>query len=135
MAETKLSGAAKKAAEDKALREAAKKELEMEAAVKESNPDPKTEMKKAKAPEEPEELAQSIQAQVKSIGKRTAALLKAQRQIKVQVPIDKLNKSDKYAVVGINGWNFQIEKGKPVKLPEAVVKLLENGGYAPTRLE
>lgn len=79
-------------------------------------------------------LDKTIEAQVTQLGRATAEKLKGFPKEKVLIPIDKLNKDDKYAIVGINGWNFQIERGKPVLLPEPVVVLLENGGYQPTRV-
>lgn len=76
----------------------------------------------------------SIEKQLSQLGKKTAELLKARPQEKVLVPIDKLNKYDEFVVVGINGWNLQIQKGVPVMLPDCVVDLLIDGGYQPTRV-
>ncbi len=79
-------------------------------------------------------LDASIEKQVAAIGRKTAEALKKEKQIKVQIPVDPLNKKVKYCVVGINGWNLQIAREKPVLLPESVVDLLAQGGYNPTYL-
>ncbi len=79
-------------------------------------------------------LSASIDKQVTQIGRATAKKLKEYPTEKVLIPKDRLNKDDGYAVVGINGWNFQIQKDTPVVLPAPVVTLLEQGGYYPTRV-
>lgn len=79
-------------------------------------------------------LSTSIDKQVTQMGRATAKKLKECPTEKVLVPKDRLNKDDGYAVVGINGWNFQIQKDTPVVLPAPVVTLLEQGGYYPTRV-
>lgn len=77
---------------------------------------------------------QGIEAQVTAIARKTAEELKTFPKEKVMIPKDKLNPQDSYAVVGINGWNLQIQRGVPVLLPVPVVELLENGGYNPTQV-
>jgi hypothetical protein len=77
---------------------------------------------------------QGIEAQVTAIARKTAEELKTFPKEKVMIPKDKLNPQDSYAVVGINGWNLQIQRGVPVVLPVPVVELLEDGGYSPTRV-
>lgn len=77
---------------------------------------------------------QGIEAQVTAIARKTAEELKKFPKEKVMIPADKLNPQDTYAVVGINGWNLQIQRGVPVLLPVPVVELLEDGGYNPTRV-
>lgn len=85
-------------------------------------------------PEEPklEKLDASIEKQVTSLGKAMAEKLRTYPQEKVMIPVDKLNKSDSFVVVGLNGFNIQIQRGKTVSLPRPVVDLLIQGGYAPT---
>lgn len=75
-----------------------------------------------------------VEAQVSEISRATAAELAKYPKEKVIIPKDKLNPHDGFVVVGINGWNIQIMRDTPVLLPEPVVILLEQGGYAPTRV-
>lgn len=77
---------------------------------------------------------QGVEAQVSALAKETAEKLKQCPQEKVMIPKDKLNPSDSFVVVGINGWNLQIQREVPVTLPVTAVVLLEQGGYGPTRV-
>ena len=52
-----------------------------------------------------------------------------QEKIKVRIPIDPLNKTDLIVPVIINGYVWNIERGKSVLLPENVVTILEEAGY------
>ena len=110
-----------------------------ETAVKEFIPEPnKTSIPKPLYDKEAEAIdfteQQGIEAQVTAIARKTAEELKTFPKEKVMIPADKLNTQDTYAVVGINGWNLQIQRGVPVLLPVPVVELLENGGYNPTQV-
>jgi len=82
----------------------------------------------------PKNMEKSIEKQVTQMGKQTAEKLRQYPQEKVLIPVDKLNKHIQDVVVGINGWNFQIQRNVPVELPSPVVDLLERAGYAPTRV-
>ena len=77
----------------------------------------------------------SIERQVTQLGIATAEKLRKSTKDKVMVPVDKMNKEDQFVLVGINGWNFQIQRGVPVILPEEVIDLLLEGGYNPTRVK
>ena len=77
-------------------------------------------------------LDESIAKQVSRMGRLTAEKLRNSPNEKVLIPKDKLNMHDEYVVVGINGWNLQIQRGVPVILPRQVVDLLAQGGYSPT---
>lgn len=61
--------------------------------------------------------------------KQVGEMLKKCPKVKVRVPHDRLNPGDKHVVAAINGYVFQIERGKSVEVPEPVAKLLEDGGY------
>lgn len=50
--------------------------------------------------------------------------LKKQKKVKIVIPIDNMNPEDKYVPVGINGYNFQIERGKEVEVPVEVARIL-----------
>jgi len=52
-----------------------------------------------------------------------------QEKVKVRIPIDPLNKTDLIVPVIINGYVWNIERGKSVLLPENVVTILEEAGY------
>jgi len=77
---------------------------------------------------------QGVEAQVSALAKDTAEKLKKYPKERVMIPEDKLNPQSSFVVVGINGWNLQIQRKTPVILPSPVVELLEQGGYAPTRV-
>lgn len=53
----------------------------------------------------------------------------AMKKVKVRIPVDKQNKEDKVVPVCINGYIFQIERGKSVEVPEEVARILEDSGY------
>ena len=77
-------------------------------------------------------LDESVAKQVSRMGRQTAEKLRNSPKEKVLIPKDKLNMNDEYVVVGINGWNLQIQRGVPVILPRQVVNLLAQAGYGPT---
>jgi len=81
---------------------------------------------------EPPKLDGAIEKQVTAMGKDTAKKLRNSPQEKVRVPKDPLNPKDSFVVVGINGWNLQIQREVDVHLPKPVIDLLRLGGYNPT---
>jgi len=87
-----------------------------------------------KSPEAVDVLDATIEQQVTQLGRSTAEVLRKSPKEKIMIPVDKLNEHDSYVLVGINGWNFQIQRGVPVVLPVQVVDLLADAGYAPTRV-
>ncbi|MGB9903472.1 MAG: hypothetical protein ACPLQO_02225 [Desulfotomaculales bacterium] len=98
--------------------------------------EPLSTMPEPEKPEKPEEvpslLDASLEAQVTQLGRETAKTLKKEQQVETLIPIDPLNKHDKFVQVGINGWVFTIQRNTWVKLPASVVDLLENAGYNPS---
>jgi len=50
-------------------------------------------------------------------------------KVKVRIPIDKLNPKDLVVPVCVNGYIFQIERGKSVEVPETIAQILEESGY------
>lgn len=50
-------------------------------------------------------------------------------KVKVRIPVDKHNKADLVVPVCINGYIFQIERGKSVEVPSEVARILEDSGY------
>ena len=79
---------------------------------------------------------QNLEAQVSGMGKKHAEeLRKNHPQIKVVIPVDKLNRHDTEAIACTQGYIWQVQRGKPVYLPEPVVELFEEGGYQPTRVK
>jgi adenine C2-methylase RlmN of 23S rRNA A2503 and tRNA A37 len=79
-------------------------------------------------------LDASEKDQVPQIGKKTAEQLKKYPHEKVIIPLDPLNKQDKYVFVSINDWDLRIERNKAIKLPSPVVEMLEEGGYRPSKV-
>ncbi len=77
-------------------------------------------------------VKQSLDGQLTSLGRDTAKLLDAQPKHKVLLPVDKLNPDDSFVVVGTNGWNMTIKRGKPVLLPEEIITRLVKSGETPT---
>ena len=48
---------------------------------------------------------------------------------KVRIPIDKNNPKDLIVPVCVNGYIFQIERGKSVEVPVTIAEILEESGY------
>jgi len=90
-------------------------------------------------PEEKEAIdvyTENVEQQVASAGKKHAEELKKNfPQVKVVIPIDKLNKGDVRATACTQGYIWNVKRGVPVILPEPVVELFEEGGYQPTRVK
>lgn len=80
---------------------------------------------KGNAPKPKPKSDASIEEQVLELGRKTADRLNSERKERVIIAKDPLNKDDNYVVVGINGYNYQIEREKPVELPISVIRLLE----------
>lgn len=74
----------------------------------------------------------SLDSQLTALGRATAEKLNAQPKTKVMIPFKELNPDDKFVVVGTNGWNTQILRGKPVLLPDVIIERLSISGEAPT---
>jgi len=74
----------------------------------------------------------AMEAQITSLGKNTAAMLRKEQQVETMIPKDPLNAKSQYVQVGINGWIFNIKRNVWVTLPASVVDLLEDGGYNPS---
>lgn len=77
------------------------------------------------------EAAAEAQAKTKTqkFVKGMASKLAKCKKTTIKVPIDKQNEKDKYVEVQINGYVYQIERGKEVEVPEPIKKLLERGRY------
>ena len=68
-------------------------------------------------------------AQMDSASEQTGAELKRGKTVRIKIPIDPMNKSDKVVPVCINGHLYRINRGESVEVPEAVAEVLEQGGY------
>ena len=75
---------------------------------------------KKKAPSEAE-----IDAEAKQVGET----LKKGGKVRIKIPVDKLNESDKTVPVCINGHLYRIKRGETVEVPDVVAEVLEQGGY------
>lgn len=67
--------------------------------------------------------------QMEEVMKDTKALLDEQKKVTVIIPVDSLNKQDKHVSVCINGYIYQIERGKQVEIPEGVALILTESGH------
>ena len=74
----------------------------------------------------------SLDGQLTALGRETAEKLNKLLKHKVMIPTKELNPDDKFVVVGTNGWNTQILRGKPVMLPDVIIERLSASGEAPT---
>lgn len=74
-----------------------------------------------------ENEAEEIKKQEKE-AKETAKKLK-QDLVEIKIPEDLLNPKDKVVDVFINGYRWSIERGKEVKVPREVKKILEGAKY------
>ena len=70
-----------------------------------------------------------VSAKQKKVAKETAEKLAKLNKVEIKIPLDELNKEDKYVAVCINGHIIQIERGVKVRVPEAVKDILEDAGY------
>jgi hypothetical protein len=74
----------------------------------------------------------SLDGQLTALGRETAEKLNKTKKQKVLIPMKDLNPDDAFVVVGTNGWNTQIKRGKPVMLPEEIIHRLTEAGEGPT---
>jgi hypothetical protein len=77
-------------------------------------------------------VKKSLDGQLTHLGRETAKKLDKMKKFKVLIPFKDLNTGDDFVVVGTNGWNSQIKRGKPVMLPEEIIIRLSNSGESPT---
>ncbi len=78
-------------------------------------------------------VKESLDRQITNLGRKTAEKFKEYPRRKVVIPVDPLNPKDEYGVpVAVNGWTYNIPRGKPVYLPDPIIDLLIGGGYNPT---
>ena len=52
-----------------------------------------------------------------------------QKKETILIPVDKQNKDDAVVPVCINGYIYQVQRGKKVEVPESVAGILRNAGY------
>jgi len=67
--------------------------------------------------------------QLDEMAKVAGVEVNKQEKVKIRIPIDPLNKTDLIVPVVINGYLWQIEKGKSVEVPENVAEILSEAGY------
>ena len=67
--------------------------------------------------------------QLDNIAKSMKEVFAAMPKVKIRIPIDKQNKDDLIVPVCVNGYIYQIERGKSVEVPETIADILENAGY------
>ena len=72
----------------------------------------------------PNSVSNLSNAELDKMIKNAGEGLKKQKKVKIVIPVDNMNPEDKYVPVGINGYNFQIERGKEVEVPVEVARIL-----------
>ena len=50
-------------------------------------------------------------------------------KVRIKIPFDPLNKHDATVPVCVNGYNYFIQRGVTVDVPQIVADILENAGY------
>lgn len=75
------------------------------------------------------ESAQLTDNQMDMLSEQTGASLRKGKTVRIKIPVDPLNKSDKVVPVCINGHQYRINRGESVEVPEVVAEVLEQGGY------
>ena len=60
---------------------------------------------------------------------KIAKALAAQPKVRVRIPKNELNEDDRVVPVSVNGYNFFINRGESVEVPQTVAELLEGAGY------
>ena len=60
---------------------------------------------------------------------KAGAALARQPKVSVKIPLNTLNRDDVVVPVCINGYNYFINRGETVEVPQSVAEVLENGGY------
>ena len=81
-----------------------------------------TELKKKETPKYTDK-------QLDDMAKVAGESVNEQEKVKIRIPIDPLNKTDLIVPVCINGYVWQIERGKSVSVPDAVADILTEAGY------
>jgi len=81
-----------------------------------------TELKKKETPKYTDK-------QLDDMAKVAGVAVNEQEKVKIRIPIDPLNKTDLIVPVCINGYVWQIERGKSVSVPDAVADILTEAGY------
>lgn len=60
---------------------------------------------------------------------KVAKALAAQPKVRVRIPKNELNEDDRVVPVSVNGYNYFINRGESVEVPQTVAELLEGAGY------
>ena len=68
-------------------------------------------------------------AQIDAISESVGDTLRKSDKVRIKIPIDQLNKSDKVVPVCVNGHIYRINRGETVEVPAVVAEVLEQGGY------
>jgi len=67
--------------------------------------------------------------QLDNIAKSMKEVFAAMEKVRIRIPVDKMNKDDLIVPVCVNGYIYQIERGKYVEVPQTIADILENAGY------
>ena len=67
--------------------------------------------------------------QMDAMSENTGKALRKSDKVRIKIPIDPLNKSDKVVTVCINGHQYRINRGEAVEVPAVVAEVLEQSEY------
>ena len=68
-------------------------------------------------------------AQMDAMSEDTGKKLRKSDKVRIKIPVDPLNKSDKVVTVCINGHLYRINRGETVEVPAVVAEVLEQSDY------
>lgn len=68
------------------------------------------------------------EAQMDKITEKTGNALANEDKIEIKIPKSEL-KGDNVIEIGVNGYNYLIQRGEKVKVPKTVAEILEQAGY------
>ena len=96
--------------------------------LKDATPEAALDAKAGEAPDGDTNPSETDKA-LKADKKKTEKALKEEPKVKIRLPKDPLNKGNTHVPVVVNGYAYQIERGKDVEVPETVRDILEDSGY------
>lgn len=67
--------------------------------------------------------------EIDKVATQTGETLKKEGKIKIKIPIDKSNEKDLIVPVCVNGYLYQLERGKTLEVPESISEILSEAGY------
>ena len=75
------------------------------------------------------ESAVMTDAQMDAMSESVGNTLRKSDKVRIKIPIDPMNKSDKVVTVCVNGHLYRINRGEAVEVPAVVAEILEQSEY------